>query len=530
MAQQLDIKKNLKRVVFGLYVLVMALIGTQLFFDDQLALLANSLRFFKQQHVHGSAEPLVIGYALKPASFEPTLFDPVTRNYLADIYQGLVRTDRNLRIGPAVAVSWGLIDQKTWEFRLRPGVLFHNGNEVTPDDIVASIQRAKFFEGSQLKNILGSVQKVEVVGKDRIRIHTTAPDPLLLNKLAVAYIFPRDLNDYSNPVGTGPYKFFGAAGNEISLMAFEQYWGERPFYQNVVLKAIASRNERIVALENGDVQFLTNLPPSAACALDSTYAKAEGCRGLKNPNLVVKSIPSLEVSFIIFNFINDVFNKRMIREAVAKALDTQVFVELAFGFAKPAGQFVSSGIFGFNPAIKKASYNLDEAVSTTAPLLVNNFQVTFDYPAALDTLGEYLQLQMIDLGIEVFLNPLSDLELQQKVLSGTSDFYFLGWRSELGDASDFLASVAHSREETNGFGHFNGVNYMNEKVDQLVKKSAQNMNVEERLSDLQEAMRIVVKDDVLGVPLYESDIIYGFDKKINFEPRVDGYVYPSEIK
>lgn len=519
-------RKIVKNLLFVGIVAALFLLGGYLFFADELGLNFGNGGDNGHAASRGPDEVLTIGYTFEPASLEPTNFDPVTRSHLVDIYQGLVLTDRNLEVKPGLAVSWGLVDPVTWEFRLRPDVSFHNGQPLTATDVIYSLDRAVFYEDSHLKDILSTVQSIELVSSDRIRITTNAPDPLLLHKLAVVYIFPDGMLNFDYPIGTGPYKFVAWEDGRLDLQRNDEYWGDQPAFARVELIAEPNRRERLRALEEGEIRLLANLPPSAGCSLIDGFHDAEGCAAIQSGDIEITSVPSLEVSFLVFNFDHELFGIRSVREAIAHAFDPQVFVDIAFGFAKPAGQFVSSGVFGFDPSIPVRSYNINAAKKEMNDILGTSFErtvVTFDYPATLQPIGEYVQLQLGQLDIDVNLNPLSDIELQQKIMNGESDFYFLGWRSELGDASDFLAGVAHSQ------GIFNGGGYMNTDVDDLIEKSRENLDEEERLAQMQEAMRTIVTDDILGIPLFESETIFAFQKDIHFIPRVDGYVFASDV-
>ncbi len=526
--------KYVKIAGIGLYIAVLALLGLELFSEGRISLLGNSVNMFKKAAVILPKEELKIAYAFKPQSLEPTHFDPVTRNYLVDIYEGLVKTDNNLIIRPGIAVSWGLVDPLTWEFRLRPEVKFHDGRTVTVDDVIASIERAKTFSGSQMKTLLNSIDSIKANGTDRIRIKTNVPDPMLLNKLAVTFIFPAGTTDFETPVGTGPYEFVSSDEYSEELSDFGDYWGPKPVYKHVTLQYISSRNDRIAALEKEEVQMLANLPPFVGCSKTEKYADADGCMKLENPDIVIKSIPSLEVSFIVFGHENSLLKSKEVRKAISDAFDSKVFTDLAYGFARPAGQYVSSGVFGFNPDIEKPVYDLTAAKKVLEKVsnkdIFRQLTLTFEYPKSLQAIGEYVQSQLEELDIRVELNPLSDEELLNQIRDAKADFYYLGWRSELGDAGDFLQAVAHSRDEEKGYGLYNGANYMNKKVDQLVEQATSELDEESRLAMLQEAMGIVAVDDIYGVPLYESETIFAYLNALDFEPRVDGYIYASEIK
>jgi len=518
-AQKFDIKKNLKRMGFGLYVLALILLGAQLFLGDQIMFFANS--FTGTTPAHGSAETLTIGYAQAPQSLNPTLFDSVTRSRLVNVYEGLVRTDKNLKIEPAVAISWGLIDPTTWEFKLRPHVKFHNGLEVHVDDVVASIEQARNGDGSQLTNLLNSITDVKAVDDSTLRITTKTPDPLLLNKLALTFIFPKDYSTFDQPIGTGPYQFVSMDNsNQLTLKRFDGYWGNEPYYAQVVVKTIADRDDRIDALKKNSIDFLADVPPSSA-------------QGLASDSIGLKTIPSLQVNFLMMNVNQGLFAQKPLREATSYALDRQQFVDIAGGYAHAVDQFVSSGVFGFDPTIKGYDFNMDKAKGDADPIVSQSFDqlnVTLDYAEGNDVIAQYIQQQLKQLGIDVILNPLSGDAFQQKLQSGSSEMYFLGWRSELGDANDFLQSVVHSRDESGLSGEFNGTNYSNKDVDNLIDQSQKDLNVKTRLKSMQDAMKTLVEDDIVGVPLFETQTLFAYKNTLQFEPRVDGYVYAAEIQ
>lgn len=530
-------KKALKKVLFGVYISVIFVIGIYLFFGDQIAFVINSTTGGEDRYnqLHATATPISLGFAYKPESLDPVRFDPVTRNYLIDIYEGLVLTDRDLKIVPGLAISWGLINANKWEFILRPDVKFHDGSLLTPRDVVNSILRARDDQKSQLKDLLGTIKDLKIVDKNRIRITTRIPDPLLLNKLALTYIYPEKLSDFSKPVGTGPYSYVVSDDKKLILRRFEEYWDVgRGFHSQIILNYIKDREERLDALEKNELQILTDLPPLAAVTSDSKYASSEGVVPIQNPDIEIKAIPSLEVSFIVFNVNNPIFSDKNAREAVYRALDPQFFVDLTYGFARPVNQFVSNGVFGYNPAIKRLDYDMEEAKELVKSSIdLTSFDVktvVFDYPESMEAVGQYVQQQLSELGINVELNPLKNDKLQEKIQSGNSELYYLGWKSDLGDAGDFLDSIAHTRALSKGYGLFNGGNYSNVKVDKLIEKSRQNFDVKSRQKDLQEAMRIIAEEDIMAVPLYESDTIFAYRKSIKFEPRIDGYLHGDEIE
>jgi len=528
-------KIKIRNIVFlVLALLTVVTLGVYLFFGDQILFyLENETDFFDKPAARSETEVLTIAYAFQHSEHDPIVFDPITRSHLIDIYEALVRTDENLNLKPALASSWGLIDPFTWEFILRKNVKFHNGELMTADDVIASVERAKNDKKSQLVSLLNTVESIEKIDDYKVRIKTIVPDPLLLQKIGVTLISPEGYTDFDHPMGTGPYRFVSHSSDTMELQKNENYWGMQPTFNHVVLEVIEDRRERIAALESGDVQFVLNFPPNYGCSFIEDFKDIKGCKTIDSEDIQLESIPGLEVSFIAFNFDHELFGQKKVRSAIKKALDLQVFRDIAFGFALPASQFVSSGVFGFNPDIEKNDYNLNEAKKEINEVIGEEFErieVTFDYPEALVPIGQYVQAQMKELGITVILSPLSDDELEQKIKSGKSDFYYLGWRSELGDASDFLVSSVHSKNDESGYGLFNGINYSNKEVDDLIENAQKNLDTKSRIVQLQEAINIITEEDIIGIPLFESEVVYAFRDDIQFKPRIDGYVLASSIK
>ncbi len=495
-----------QKISVSLLVSVVALSGGLLFFEREVGGLYNNI--FSGTELQPKGE-IAIAYFFAPQDLNPFTTNKTVRNRLYDVYEGLVKIDRDLNVEPALALTWGILDEKTWEFIIRPDVRFHDGTDLQVDDVIYSLE---FARSSQLSGITGSIEKIESK-ENKVIVTTKTSDPLLLQKLAQIPIVPESFNDFERPNGTGKYLISQVENlDELTLEFSSDYWGNMADIAIVRILALPDKQARIDALLKGEIQFLAAVPPDAM-------------RDLQYEKVKIASIPSLEVGFLMFNFDDRVFGKKQIREAIVKGINREKFLELADGYAETESQFVSSGVFGYNPEITEPQ--LDKAFAEAqVQKLSPTFQtidVDFYYPDSLGLMGEFVQEELREIGLNVNLNPISAVELQQKIEKADMEFYFLGWRSELGDAISFLESVIDSD------GEFNGAAYSNQVVDDLIERSKSNFNIEERLEDLQEAMRIIVEDDMIGVPLFETDLLYAFDQDLFFEPRVDGAIYPSDL-
>jgi len=196
-------------------------------------------------------------------------------------------------------------------------------------------------------------------------------------------------------------------------------------------------------------------------------------------------------------------------------------------YAHGVKQFVSSGVFGYNSDIKKTTYDVEAAGELVEEAGVLGSEVSVILPVGLDVLGEYLTGKLDKIGLKTYVQYVKSEYLAESLGKMNFDIYFLGFKSELGDASDFLKSIVHTKKE--GYGQYNFAKYSNEEVDGLIESQEVEMDPEKRLEMLKEAMRILVEDEVFGVPLLEYDTLYAAVKWLDFEPRIDGFIYLNDL-
>ena len=164
-----------------------------------------------------AATAIRIAHESDVLSLDPAAYaEAATTSVLSNIYEGLVAFDKEMRLVPALAVSWSVSDDRTWLIHLRQHVRFHDGRMLTASDVKFTLDRAHADPASGYKGQLSTVKEVEVVGEATVRLRTVGPDPLLLNRLAYILILPsgRPAGDYlTRPIGTGPTGLFvGRAG------------------------------------------------------------------------------------------------------------------------------------------------------------------------------------------------------------------------------------------------------------------------------------------------------------------------------
>lgn len=509
-----EMRRILRYFVVLLFILTFSSVGLKLFAPEVFDTLVEKIR---PTPTHSRDEELIIAFPNFLTSFEPTTYTAANRSRLVNIYEALVRMDENLRVEPALAKSWGFIDDFTYEFRLRDAVKFHNGKILTSQDVKASFDRAKEYVHSEVSSFVQNIKEFQIIDSSTFRIITENPDPLFLQKLTALFIFPENALDdiEARPVGSGAYSFFryDDTTGVLELKRFDDYWGGKPEYFYTRIFSIPDKNDRIRAVQNASVDILAPVPASLAADLK-----------LYDVDLKLKT--SLEVNFLMFSFRDgSPFLDRRVREAVSLAIHKDDLIRFTNTYTDPQDQFVSRGVFGYNPSLQPRAYDFEKAKSLMKE--VERFvriPVTVDLPEGFENFGKYLETQLYEIGFSVTLNYLAPLELQKKILDGNSQFFLFGWRSELGDSADFFTAVAQSD------GQFNAISYKNKRVDALIEESSRNMDTLSRLTQLQEVMEILVEDDLVGVPLFESQVIYAVNPQIRFEPRIDGYILAKDVR
>src|SRR5215468_8055655 len=219
---------------------------------------------------------------------EATTMDPgrstqvLTVNYFYNLYDTLTRWDAALKLEPGLAASWKNVGETAWEFTLRPGVRFHDGAPLTAEDVKATIERNLVPGRTVVQPGFSTIDAVEIVNPSTVRVVTKKPDPLVPVRMAQmgAQILPARLTTEAaakdlarRPVGTGAYRLVEWVKDERLVMEANREWwgwgGRPPAIERVVWKPIPEDFPRIVALDKGEVDIITNVPPDQIKAIEA---------------------------------------------------------------------------------------------------------------------------------------------------------------------------------------------------------------------------------------------------------------------
>jgi peptide/nickel transport system substrate-binding protein len=505
--------KFFKILLYTIFVTAFIWVTSQLFFKEYMDNFIENIFSIQSGEIEKTKlSTLRIIYPEEPKNLDPYNLDYANRTRLINIYESLVKIDKDFKIVSSLALNWGMLDDKTWEFILRPNVFFHDGSAFDANDVLSSYNKAISENDSNLIQILDTIKNIKIIDKYTINIETKTPDPLLLQKLSFLFIIPSEFENKEiiNPIGTNSYKFSSRKTNTIVLERFNNYREDKSIFDKIEMETITDKDERIKKMVLKDADFLVFVPQDAVSVI-------------KDAGYNIATIPSLEVQLFLYNtkgLIKDV----NVRTALNSSLDLQTLTNFLGEYIKPVNQYVSSGIFGYNPNISTSVYNLENAKTIISKSDFSNSTIILHLPKGLETLGDYIKKSFREVDVYVNISYLDQNDLLNSIKNKEADMYFLSFKSDFGDAIDFFTSVVHSNATNNIF------NYSNPQVDYLIDKTLTELNQNKRRDFLQEAMKIIVEEDVIGMPLFEYETIFAYNKNIEFEPRIDGLIYFDELK
>lgn len=451
--------------------------------------------------------------------------ESITTMVQCNLFEGLAGFDRDMKVVPLLAASWENPDLLTWQFRLRRGVVFHDGSPLTADDVVFSILIARDNPNSVRHSNCAVIAAVTRIDDYTVRLTTTRPDPVLLHRLRTVFILPRRTYERlgeeaftRNPIGTGPYRLVNVTpGHEIRLAAHDAYWGGRPEFAAARFIRFQNADDVESLLRSGAADMAADIPPTAATAL-STRPVA-GMEIIRHRGLLVR--------YLGMDSRVQPFHDVRVRRALALAVDRPALVlKLRDGYGIPANQYVSQSVFGFDPGLPMLPYDPDGARRLLAEAgHRNGVALTLLLPWERQDVGEELRRQMAPAGFRIQVNAL-EREAFWRV-ADSAPFFLMGAVSDTGDASDVLEDMIHSTTGT--YGRDNGGRFHNPEIDRLIEGLSAIWNRPDRLAALQEIMARTMAE-MPRVPLIAEDIVFVQSVGIVRSPRVDNYVLVREIR
>jgi len=470
--------------------------------------------------------------------YDVTSLDPHLDNSLegfeqvSNLYEPLVALDRELRVVPALAVSWYNPDPRTWIFKLRQDVRFHDGSLLTADDVVHSLRRLQADERLATRSQVSEVASATADG-EAVVLRTNRPSARLLSDLAQVLIVRAGATRESleaRPNGTAPYAVDAwVPGKRLRLRRHDGYWGPRPSLPYVDVQ-MGTDEHATPAIEAGRLSIVR-----------ATYASAERAAA-KGSRYKIVRLPSLYLFHIGFNVssptlpgtqgLPNPFRHREVREAVDVALDRARIAAAVSPYAMPTDRIVPKSILGGDPAA--IGERLRDVAEARRLLAAAGYASGFD--VALHGIGlkartslPELCSQLAEVGIRVSLADIPSSPAFQSALRRRELGMWVTADAALtGEAGWLLTTQFHSAEPAPNLGSDNYGGYASAEVDLAIEEANAVLKPRDRVPLLQKAVHMV-EEQRWWIPLYHNQATFIVDRALAFEPRADLYLRYAEI-
>lgn len=490
-----------------------------------------------------SAAEVAIGLKTEPSAIDPHFAILGANQQISEqIFDTLVGRDETLRPVPGLAVSWRLLDETDWEFKLRPGVVFHDGTPFTAADAVFTIARAPAVPNSPASYAPYVSHIAEAVAVDdlTLRIRTKGPYPTLPLDLSELYIVSKkaaehattdDFNKGKAAIGTGPYRFVEwQPGQRLVLERNERYWGAKAAIERAVFRVLPSDPSRVAALLAGDVALIEAVPPADLAQLK------------KNPSVAVWSAASTRLIYVHMDtargttpfaldkagnpLAKNPLQDRRVRLALSKAINRQAIVDrILEGSASIAGQMVPEGLVGWNPEIKPEPYNPDGARKLLAESgYPDGFRLILHGPNNRYVGDEKVALAIAQMwariGIETRVETMPSNVFFTRATKREFSIFLIGFGSATGDSANGMRNVLATYDAAGGTGANNRGRYSNPEFDRLLAEADRTLDPAARERLLQNAAAVAF-GDVAIIPIHFQANNWATRKGFRYHARMD---------
>lgn len=457
-------------------------------------------------------------------------------NYMYNLYDSLTRWDAALKLQPGLAASWKNVSDTVWEFALRPGVKIHDGAPLTADDVKATLDRLMTPGKTLYQSSFATISSVEIVNPQTIRVTTKNPDSLLPVRMAqmgsqiIPARFARTDEGAAElarrPIGTGAYRFVEWVKDDRLVMEANKDWwgwgGKPPAIERVVWKPIPDDFARMSALEKGETDIITNVPP------DQVKDIREG-RGTQ-----ILTIPSTRTVIFSTNASQPPLSDKRVRQALHYALDVPSIVRNLFGGqGKPMSGMLADTDFGYNPELKpyphdparakrllaEAGYasGIDVTLYCGTGTMVNDKQLLEVIADMWSKVGIRAKVQMMEMSQRSKMNNERTLPPNAMLLTTP--------QSTLLDADGSMWRLIHP----NGlWGKYWTGNQPGQRFYDLMEQARTTLDQRKRKALYTEASHILHEQKPF-LELFQEVLVYGATKRVTFKPRPDYRLIVSEM-
>jgi peptide/nickel transport system substrate-binding protein len=503
---------------------------------------------------------IVVALAQAPISLDPADHrDRTSETVVRSMFDGLVARDTRSGVHLELAEEMDWLDDRTLEIKLRQGVLFHDGMEMTADDVVFTFNRIiqenaiEYPEphNSPRQSLIAPLESIERVDNYTVVMHLSNPWPSALQMLVHQQIVPQHYVEevgtegfVEHPVGTGPFKFVSASPGleEIVVQRFENYRDESEgapgpvpaegaSVERVTFRVIPDASVRTAALLIGEVDIIQAVPLDLAETME------------ENPNIQVKTAPGTQPKWMEMNVNRPPFDDVRVRQALNYAVDKGRIVDEVYGGRavvlpgplSPFNNLVNKGLESYPYDREKALDLLMQAGWTDSDddgILDKDGQ---PFTFALDTLQEWLPLataladQFQRVGVDASVRVWESSVVKPHLLAGERLAYLDDWGDSAFDPVGHFEAKWHGYVEGQPYGRGNYSGFNDERVNELIQMGESTADLVERQGIYDEAQRIVYESAPAVFLVLPEEIEAASVRIQNWEPASDSRIHLCDV-
>jgi peptide/nickel transport system substrate-binding protein len=494
-------------------------------------------------------------------SAAPTSLDPAdhrsrhSETVIRNMFDGLVTRDTRSGVHMELAEAMEWLDNVTLEIKLRQGVKFHDGQEMTADDVVFTFERIigeNMIEypdphTSPRKGLIAPLESIEKVDDYTVVMHFSGAWPPAMQMIVHQQILPKHYLEevgtegfVAQPLGTGPFKFLSAKGlDEVVMERFDDYYGGAPdlapigpaCVKEVVFRVIPEASTRVAALLAGEVDIIQAVPAELIDTLAQT------------PGIQVKTAAGTQPKWMEMNVNQPPFDDVRVRQALNYAVDKELIIEAIYGGRAVALPGSLSPYNNYvNKDLKPYAYDPDKALELLAEAgwTDSNGDGTLDkdgQPLAftIDTIEDWRPLaeavanQFRAIGVDATVRFWEYSIVKPMLQAGERMAYLDDWGDSAFDPVGHFEAKWHGFVEGQPYGRGNFSGYDNERVNELIKLGETTADPAERQGIYDEAQEIVYEEAPAVFLILPEEAEAARDDIQNWEPASDSRINLHDV-
>lgn len=461
-----------------------------------------------------------IALAGDPSSLDPQAVEDGNALAVYDNFAEplLTRSPSTNKLEPLLALSWKMVNSKTWQFTLHPGVKFSDGEPFNAAAVVYSIKRIinPGFHTEQT-DWTGDISAATAPGNYTVDINSSAPDPQVPERMSLIMMVPPIAASKpgfaAHPIGTGPYVLSSyTKGAQYVIKRNPHYWGKEPSIAEAIFQPISEQTLRLAGLKTGEINLVSDLLPEQM----SQAPRAVKTNGLEFPTVILDTR-------------GGPFKSKLVREAANYAINKQALLsKLYSGFGTIANcQMMGSATFGYNPGLRPYPYDPAKARALLKQADDQHPSITFIgdstdrwlKDAELEqALAGYLTAVGFKVNVRLtdFTTYLSEIFPPTNNISvARPDAIFVSHDNVLGDSDVTFGTYYQSTGA--------GASTSDPQIDKLVATARTELNPAKRLASYHQVNSIGCSDADF-IFLFNLNNVYGTTTDLNWTPRYDAMI------